>query len=382
MDNITEPITEKRKSPFYYYLGAFLVAFALLLFALIFTFELLYGRNEKLYKVVMCVFTLLVFTSVFYYTRKALYRYQHKRVEYFVIGILRFVTSSVMLGYSFTKLSNGHMYASYAALDTRLTDLNDFETVWSFYGRYSSLQILLGLAELVPALLLLFRRTTFIGAVMMWPVVANVVLLNTYFEIGGLTLPVSMLILVFTTYILYSHAAGILYFLNRMAVEDTGPVPIKPFLRKTMDVVKFVPLALLLAVGILRLIKPHHTLPLKGAYELSEVKINNRLFPHDSLPPDIYRKIYFEKRRLQSAVINAEGFVRAYVEFLPGDSLNIAYRRGPLDGFVIPDSVGRFSGVYVSPSTDDLLLKGKQSSLNIEAKYRRLPLREFNYWWE
>jgi hypothetical protein len=274
------------------------------------------------------------------------------------------------------------MYASYAALDTRLTDLNDFETVWSFYGRYSSLQILLGLAELVPALLLLFRRTTFIGAVMMWPVVANVVLLNTYFEIGGLTLPVSMLILVFTTYILYSHASGIMYFLNKISIQDSGPVPIKAFLRKGMDVLKFVPLCILLVVGIIRMIKPRHPVPVKGAYELSEARINNRLLPRDSLPQDLYRKIYFEKRRLQSAVINGDGFVRTVIDFLPGDSLRISYRRGPLDGFVIPDSAGRFAGVYVKRSNDELILKGRQSSLDVEARYRRLPLREFSYWWE
>lgn len=382
MDNITEPITEKKKSQFYYYLGAFLVAFAVMLFALIFTFELLYGRNEKIYKYTMSGLAVLVFAAVFYYSRKSLLAFRHRRLEYFIIGILRFVTSSVMLGYAFTKLSNGHMYASYAALDTRLTDLNDFETVWSFYGRYSSLQFLLGLAELVPALLLLFRRTTFIGAIMMWPVVANVVLLNTYFEIGGLTLPVSMLILVFTTYILYSHASGILYFLNRISIEDSGPAPIRPVIRGAMDILKFAPLCLLVGIGIIRVIRPHHPLPLKGAYELSEAMINNKILPADSLPLDIYRKIYFEKRTLQSAVINGDGFVRAQIDFLPGDSLTIAYRRGPIDGYVKPDSASRFSGVYVNRSTDELLLKGKQSSLNIEAKYRRLPLREFQYWWE
>jgi hypothetical protein len=382
MDNTTDPLTEKSKSHFYYYLGAFLVAFAVMLFALIFTFEILYGRNEKVYKIIMCALAAVVFASVFYFTWKALRTYHQRRLEYLIIGILRFVTSSVMLGYAFTKLSNGHMYASYAALDTRLTDLSDFETVWSFYGRYSSLQFLLGIAEMVPALLLLFRRTTFIGAIMMWPVVANVVLLNTYFEIGGLTLPVSMLILVFTTYILYSHSSGILYFLSKISIEDSGPAPIKPVFRRAMDVLKFAPLCLLLVVGVIRIIRPHQALPVKGAYELSEALINERTVPADSLPTDLYRKIYFEKRRLQSAVVNGDGFVRAVINFLPGDSLTIAYRRGPIDGFVIPDSAGKFSGVYTNKSTDELMLKGKQGSFTVKAKYRRLPLREFNYWWE
>ena len=82
MDNITEPITEKRKSTFYYYLGAFLVAFAILLFALIFTFELLYGRNEKVYKILVTSFAILVFSSVFYYSWDALRKHLHGRLEY------------------------------------------------------------------------------------------------------------------------------------------------------------------------------------------------------------------------------------------------------------------------------------------------------------
>lgn len=49
---------------------------------------------------------------------------------------------------------------------------------WSFLGYSAWFQTFLGLAEFIPAVLILFRRTRLLGSLLMFPVLLNVVLIN------------------------------------------------------------------------------------------------------------------------------------------------------------------------------------------------------------
>jgi hypothetical protein len=360
--------------------GALLVAFSLVLFDSIFTFESFFGGSEETYIAFIIAFTVIVFTAALVFTRRQLKRSRQAQLEYYTVGILRFVTSSVMLGYSFTKLHNGHMYLSYAALDTRLNELNDFDTVWGFYGRYSSFQALLGIMELIPAILLLFRRTALTGAIILLPVVANVALLNWYYRIGGLTLPVSVLLLLFDMYIIYSYW-DLIAGLFREAAGRARPVTIKPGWRNVVIGLKFAPLTLILCVLMIRVIRRPPPYPVTGGYELVEMKRNGAILPEEALGEYAIRKIYFEKRKVQSSVKNGEGLQGASITFLPHDSLKISYRRGALDVYVKEDTIGMFKGTY-QIAEDKLILHGLQNSSTVDAIYLKMNLREFSYWWK
>lgn len=54
---------------------------------------------------------------------------------------------------------------------------------WAFLGHAGWFQVLLGVLELVPALLLLFRRTTLLGAMLLLPLTLNVLLVNEAFSL-------------------------------------------------------------------------------------------------------------------------------------------------------------------------------------------------------
>ena len=365
----------------YYYTGAFFVALALVLFMAVATMETLYGVLGNTYTIVFGIFAVFAFTGSFALTHRAIRAGKKQQTAYYITGILRFVTSTVMLGYAFTKLNNGHMYASYAALDTRLNDLSDFDTVWSFYGRYSSLQALLGAMELIPAIMLLFRRTTFIGTVLMLPVAANVLLLNAYFSIGFFTLPVIALVVVFCLYILYSYKEQVGRLLQW--VSTAGPSVAGGRWLRFLKRLRFLPIGFFLLVMVLKTVRRHQSSPRPtGAYELTDIYIDGRKVAHDSLPVDAYRKIYFEKRAIQSSVVNGEGSQGAGIHFSGRDSVKIAYRHGALDMVVQEETVGAFTGRYMQPTHDELVLAGQLNGKNTEVHYKRIPLREFNYWWE
>lgn len=367
------------KSKIFHLTGTLLVTLALVLLVSIFTLEMLYAGHEQAYSIGLGVFAAAAFASSAAIAFRQLKRGRHAQLEYYNVGLLRFVTSTVMLGYAFTKLYNGHMYLSYSALDTRLNELSDFDTVWGFYGRYSSLQALLGIMELLPAILLLFRRTALAGALILLPVIANVAILNVYYRIGGLTLPVSGLLLLFDCYIIYSYKS-VISAMFAAAARKARP-EISTRWRKTMSVLKFAPVALFISVVIIRVVFRQPQAPINGAYELTEFTVDGRVLPMDSLPADCFKKIYFEKRRVQSSVLSGKVLRGASIRFRRGDSVLIAFRDGPIDAQVADDTTAMFLGKF-EKRENGLVLSGKQSRRSISGKYTKLSLREFDYWWQ
>lgn len=95
--------------------------------------------------------------------------------------------------------------------------------VWATYGYSPRLQILLGLFELIPAALLLNVRTRRLGALFMFPVLLNVVLLNFSLDIGRGTKIVSSTLLAVNVFlILYDGPV----YLNLFKGLITSPRPI------------------------------------------------------------------------------------------------------------------------------------------------------------
>lgn len=370
------------KSKAYYYLGSFFVSVAIFILISFLTFETLYGLMPGFYVAAIALLGAVILISFFIFSYRRLKKGLHAQLEDRILSILRFVLSTVMLGYSYTKLHHGHMYLSYFALDNRLNDHSDFDIVWSFYGRYSAFQTLIGLLELVPAVLLLLRRTAFLGAVLMLPVIANVMILNIFYKIGGLTLPLSFLLTLFDLYLLYSHKDAILEFFRKVN-DRNSKLPSEPSpTRKALSALRFLPLIFVTSVVLLKLISKGHPQPIRGAYELVEFKENGQLIPPDSLPLDAYKKIYFEKRHIQNSLVTKTGFQGAQIAFPAKDSITVAYRNGPLDVYVRPDTLTMFKGHFELSHDTVLLLKGTQNKQYISAMYKKIPLKEYAYWWE
>jgi hypothetical protein len=58
--------------------------------------------------------------------------------------------------------------------------LNGYQLTWFYYGYSRVYASVLGLTQVTGATLLLFRKTTFLGAAAMLPVMANILLINMF----------------------------------------------------------------------------------------------------------------------------------------------------------------------------------------------------------
>jgi len=97
---------------------------------------------------------------------------------------LRYVLAMIMIGYGFAKLVDGQFPAPDAIrLDQRIGEMSPMGMLWTFQGSSQPYTIFAGLAEIVPAVLLLWRRTAVIGAVIAMAVMTNVVMLNFCYDV-------------------------------------------------------------------------------------------------------------------------------------------------------------------------------------------------------
>ena len=114
--------------------------------------------------------------------------------------LMRFYLALVLFGYGLSKVTATQFPHLWANLDTPPSELTPMRVAWQFFGYSRGYQQFLGWGEIVPALLLLPRRTASLGALLAVVVMANVFAINLFFDVcvklgSGLYLAYSLFIL-------------------------------------------------------------------------------------------------------------------------------------------------------------------------------------------
>ncbi|WP_143101748.1 hypothetical protein [Amycolatopsis marina] len=95
------------------------------------------------------------------------------------ILLLRIVVSAIFLAYGSVKLSGGQYYYGDWTMDKETA--NGPSLVWAFYGYSPIYGRITGLFEFIPAIMLLFRRTSLVGAAALFAVSLNITLMDFAF---------------------------------------------------------------------------------------------------------------------------------------------------------------------------------------------------------
>ena len=112
-----------------------------------------------------------------------------ERTEYQMLGawlrlLLSFVLGATLLGYGFFKVfPSQFQFPSATVLDESYGESSPMRLLWTFMGASRGYQIFAGVAECAPGLLLFFRRTRTLGALMSAAVMLNVTALNYFYDV-------------------------------------------------------------------------------------------------------------------------------------------------------------------------------------------------------
>ena len=120
------------------------------------------------------------------------------------IRVARWLAAVLMITYGFAKL-NG---SQFTVLDSEITkpmgEVSGFWLTWYYFGFSTVYGTVIALVEIGGGLLLAWPRTSLAGALVLLPVVANIILMDILFGIGAL--PASVAILVCLIIVIRPHA--------------------------------------------------------------------------------------------------------------------------------------------------------------------------------
>ncbi len=87
--------------------------------------------------------------------------------------------------YGFAKILKTQFAVSYLRDDMPVSQLNGFELTWNYFGHSYALAVILACLQIGGSILLLFRRTTLFGVVILLPVMINILLINLFYHIAA-----------------------------------------------------------------------------------------------------------------------------------------------------------------------------------------------------
>ena len=133
--------------------------------------------------ILILVIVSLLFSLLLYYIEKR--RGYNFNLENNFRPIIRYYLALILLIYGFSKVFKAQFYLPEPnLLFTPLGNLDKDILFWSTIGSSRSYSIFLGIIEIIPAILLLFRKTTFIGSLMSTGVLIHVVAINFSYSIS------------------------------------------------------------------------------------------------------------------------------------------------------------------------------------------------------
>ncbi len=129
--------------------------------------------------------------------------------------------------------------------------LTGYQLTWFYFGYSRSYAVLLGLVQIMGATLLLFRKTTLLGALTMLPVMANILLINLFILVNDYgPFLISGLICIFLSAILWHQRSGLRTQL--WTTQESEPVNSRRRHRWIAFSIAFTAMAMMLAGALIQ----------------------------------------------------------------------------------------------------------------------------------
>jgi uncharacterized membrane protein YphA (DoxX/SURF4 family) len=146
-----------------------------------------------------------------------------KRAAFAAMTFARFALALGMMPYGISKLFDMQFQVGASIYAQPLGSAPGTILTWAFLGYSPVFQVLLGVSETVPAILLLFARTRRPGALLLFPVLLNVVLFNYFLDLWPATQLISSVLLALNLFLLLYDFRMYADFLSHLVAK---PEPI------------------------------------------------------------------------------------------------------------------------------------------------------------
>lgn len=221
------------------------------------------------------------------------------RVGYAAMTVARFFLGLGMVPYAIDKLLAYQFKVPAWSYAQPLGATSGSTLVWATFGHSPHLQMLLGLFELIPALLLLNVRTRRLGALIMLPVLLNIFLINFFLDLWPGTKIASFTLLLVNVFLILYDYSICLDVIKRLLVPSTGISP-RPRLSAKIAAISIVAVGISLSVFAIAFSVVHFQIPVADFTGIPQIngsgtwKIHSLTIGGHAVSPDPEASFYFD----------------------------------------------------------------------------------------
>ncbi|MBC9911563.1 hypothetical protein [Chitinophaga varians] len=233
--------------------------------------------------------SLLLLTAIIYAVIWSVRKTNNPATLAFWQGLLRYGVAFDLATFGWEKLFHFQFVVSRSKLDLPYSSFSSQDLFWTFFSHSYPMGCIIAGCQIAGAMLLLFRRTRLVGAFVLLPVLANILLMDIFYQIG-ITVVIHASIMM----------AGVLYFLfiefDRLkefffAAKDQLPsLPLSRYIKMAVRLsVIYIPL-----LQIAMREKPDRDPLLMGKYDVKQITINQQQRSRTSCEDSILTRVYFD----------------------------------------------------------------------------------------
>ena len=341
------------------------------------------GDTSYDYVLLLCVLLTAVFGTLIWSVldRK---RKSHKQLFYWLTVLLRFYVGFMLINYGVAKLNNGQFPSpGLGRLMQTYGNSSPMGLAWTFLGYSEGYKWFMFFAEMM-GILLLFRKTATLGALLCLMTSLNIMAVNYCFDVPVKILSTALVLMCLI--ILSPNIIRLfdLFFRNKMVALDTLQAPIFPkrWMRISKLVLKYAAIALYaglplgMALQKASLGNAKDKAPFIGAYNISWITWEQGIGPKEGT---------FDHEKWKS--IAFDDYEYGFISYHDGEQVWFSYQTDTLKKIVtisfVEDKKNSYQLKYDRSEAQRLSLKGKLfgRQVDILADKIKFELTERGFRW-
>ncbi|MFD1139971.1 DoxX family protein [Larkinella insperata] len=338
------------------------------------------GDTTFNYVQVLC-FATLSLTALVVWTVLDRKRANYNTLLYWLVVILRYYLAFTMFGYGFAKLFKTQFpFPPINRLLQPYGESSPMGLAWTFMGYSTGYNWFTGLGEVIGGALLLFRRTTALGAVILIAVIGNIVAINLCFDVPVKLYSFNLLLM--TLFVLAAEGKRLInvLLLNRPSPAlDVTPFRITRPFRLGRLVVKTLLIGMVLFGNIRSGLEAMEVYgdeapkpPLYGLYEVESFALNG-----DTLAP-----VTTDTTRWRQVVVGGyNGFANLTVRLMNDSLQRYAFEPDTATSKAIVydryDTAHKYQLAYQRPDTNSLVIRGCIRQDSVYARLKKQHVGQF-----
>ncbi|MEJ2881569.1 hypothetical protein [Pedobacter sp. GR22-6] len=343
------------------------------------------GSGDTTYDYVLLLFVVLtsiagtLIWSIFDRKRKS-----HDQLFYWLTVVIRFYVGFMLIHYGVAKLNDGQFPApGMGRLTGTYGDSSPMGLAWTFLGYSEGYKWFMFFAEMM-GVLLLFRKTATLGALLCLMTSANIMAVNYCFDVPVKILSTALVTLCIIFLIPNFIRLFDLFFKNKAVsfYEWKAPHFPKRWMRITKLALKYAAIALYAGVPLVMALnkawfqKKESPSPLYGAYDISWLRWDQEIAPTDGT-------FYHQKWKF----IAFDDYDYGFISYHDGEKVWFSYKTDTIKKTVkisfVEDKERHYQLSYQLYSDKGLRLKGKLFGrpVMIETEKKRFELMDRGFRW-